>query len=333
MTDSIRVLHYGIGHVGGEIARLVHRRPGMTSVAAVDADPSKIGADLGVLVGEDAWGLTVSPDLKSALQDAEADIAIHTTGSFLPQVVDQLEELIEAGLNICSTCEGLSYPALKHPELARRLDGLAKSKGVTIHGTGVNPGFIMDKFVLAVSGVCQEVRHVRVERIVDASKRRPPLQLKTGAGLSPEEFLARTETGAVRHAGYQESVAMIAAGLGWKLDRVEESVKPIIASEPVSTDVLSVEPGQSLGLHQEARGFVAGRPLIELILEMRVDRPEGYDRVVLDGIPPMDVKVIGGTHGDRATTAVVVNSLALVLAAKPGLATILDLPLALGWGV
>jgi len=312
---------------------LVHRRPGMTSVAAVDADPSKIGADLGVLVGEDAWGILVSPDLKSALQEAEADIAIHTTGSFLPQVVDQLEELIEAGLNICSTCEDLSYPALKRSELARRLDSLAKSKGVTIHGTGVNPGFIMDKFVLAVSGVCQEVRHVRVERIVDASKRRPPLQLKTGAGLSPEEFLARTETGAVRHAGYQESVAMIAAGLGWKLDRVEESVKPIIATEPVSTDVLSVEPGQSLGLHQEARGFVAGRPLIELILEMRVDRPEGYDRVILDGIPPMDVKVIGGTHGDRATTAVVVNSLPLVLAAKPGLATILDLPLALGWGV
>jgi len=333
MTDSIRVLHYGIGHVGGEIARLVHRRPGMTSVAAVDADPSKIGADLGVLVGEDAWGILVSPDLKSALQEAEADIAIHTTGSFLPQVVDQLEELIEAGLNICSTCEDLSYPALKRSELAQRLDSLAKSKGVTIHGTGVNPGFIMDKFVLAVSGVCQEVRHVRVERIVDASKRRPPLQLKTGAGLSPEEFLARTETGAVRHAGYQESVAMIAAGLGWKLDRVEESVKPIIATEPVSTDVLSVEPGQSLGLHQEARGFVAGRPLIELILEMRVDRPEGYDRVVLDGIPPMDVKVIGGTHGDRATAAVVVNSLALVLAAKPGLATILDLPLALGWGI
>jgi 4-hydroxy-tetrahydrodipicolinate reductase len=317
----------------------------MTSVAAVDADPAKIGADLGMLLGEDAWGIFVSPDLKSALQDAEADIAIHTTGSFLPQVVDQLEELIEAGLNICSTCEDLSYPALKRPELARRLDGLAKSKGVTIHGTGVNPGFIMDKFVLAisgvcqevrvlaVSGVCQEVRHVRVERIVDASKRRPPLQLKTGAGLSPEEFMARTETGAVRHAGYRESVAMIAAGLGWKLDRVEETIKPIIATEPVSTDVLSVEPGQSLGLHQEARGFVAGRPLIELILEMRVDRPEGYDRVVLDGIPPMDVKVIGGTHGDRATTAVVVNSLALVLAAKPGLATILDLPLALGWGV
>ena len=340
MTDSIRVLHYGVGHVGGEIVRLVHRRPDMTSVAAVDADPAKIGADLGMLVGEDAWGIFVSPDLKSALQDAEADIAIHTTGSFLPQVVDQLETLIEAGLNICSTCEGLAYPALKHPELARRLDGLAKSKGVTIHGTGVNPGFIMDKFVLAVSGVCQEVRHVRVERIVDASKRRPPLQLKTGAGLSPKEFMARTETGAVRHAGYRESVAMIAAGLGWELDRVEETIKPIIATEPVSTDVLSVEPGQSLGLHQEARGFVAvgatGRsplPLIELILEMRVDRPQGYDRVILDGIPPMDVKVIGGTHGDRATTAVVVNSLALVLAAEPGLATILDLPLAFGWGI
>jgi len=315
------------------MARLAHRRPDMTIVGAVDVDPAKIGQDLGTVVGDDVWGINISPDLKAALQGVEADIAIHTTGSFLPQVMDQLEQLIEAGLNICSTCEELAYPALKYPDLAARLDELARARGVTVHGTGVNPGFIMDKFVLAVSGVCQEVRHVRVERVVDASKRRAPLQLKTGAGLTPEEFKARTQTGAVRHAGYQESVALIAAGLGWKLDSIEETIDPIIATEPVSTNVLNVQPGQALGLHQEARGLINGKPVIEMMLEMRVDQPDSYDRVIIDGIPPMEVKVMGGTHGDRATTGMIINSLPLVLAAPPGLVTVLDLPVVCGWGV
>jgi 4-hydroxy-tetrahydrodipicolinate reductase len=296
-------------------------------------DPAKIGADLGVVCGEDSWGVAVAPDLDSALQGAEADIAIHTTGSFLPQVQSQLEDLIGAGLSICSTCEELCYPALKHPELARSLDAQAKAAGVTVHGTGVNPGFVMDAFALAISGVCQEVRHVRVERIVDASKRRPPLQIKTGAGLSPEEFMARSETGGVRHAGYQESVALLAAGLGWELDEVQETIRPIVASEAASTDVLSVQPGQALGLHQEARGIRGGRAVIEMVLEMRVDRPDGHDRITIDGIPPMEVLVVGGTHGDRATVARVVNSLPVVVAAGPGLATILDLPVAPGWGI
>jgi 4-hydroxy-tetrahydrodipicolinate reductase len=304
----------------------------MISVAAVDVDPAKIGTDLGILAGEGAWGIAVRPDLRTALQDTPADIAVHTTGSFLPQVMDQLGELIEARLSICSTCEELCYPALKHPALARRLDAQAKASGVTVHGTGVNPGFVMDAFALAASSVCQEVSHVRVERIVDASKRRPPLQIKTGAGLSPEEFMARADTGAVRHAGYQESVALVAAGLGWQLEEVEETIRPIVATEAVATDVLRVEPGQALGLHQEARGFVGGKPVIEMLLEMRVDSPAGYDRVVIDGIPPLHVEIVGGTHGDRATVARVVNSLPAVVAAPPGLATVLDLPLAPSWG-
>jgi 4-hydroxy-tetrahydrodipicolinate reductase len=244
-----------------------------------------------------------------------------------------LQSLLEAGVNICSTCEELCFPALKHPELAHALDTQARAKGVTIHGTGVNPGFVMDAFALAISGVCQEVRHVRVERIVDASKRRPPLQIKTGAGLSPDEFMARSETGGVRHAGYQESVALIATGLAWELDDVEETIRPIVATEAVATDVLTVEPGQALGLHQEARGLISSKPVIEMVLEMRVDRPKGYDRVAIDGVPPMEVTVVGGTHGDRATVGRVVNSLPVVVAAPPGLATVLDLPVAPGWGV
>jgi 4-hydroxy-tetrahydrodipicolinate reductase len=331
-AKQIRVLHYGMGHIGAEVASLVARRPDMVSVAAVDVDTAKVGSDLGTLLGDDPWGITVRSSLRAALEDSEADIAIHTTGSFLPQVQDQLLELIGAKLNICSTCEELCYPALKHPGLASDLDERAKANGVTVHATGVNPGFVMDAFALAVSGVCQEVRGVRVERIVDASKRRPPLQIKTGAGLSPEAFMAQAETGSVRHAGYQESVALIAAGLGWQLDRVEETIRPIVATEAVATDVLSVKPGQALGLHQEARGFIGKNPVIEMVLEMRVDRPDGYDRVVIDGIPPLDVKIMGGTHGDRATVARVVNSLLVVVAAPPGLATVLDLPIAPGWG-
>ncbi len=64
---------------------------------------------------------------------------------------------------------------------------LAKSNGITVLGTGVNPGFVMDALPLVVSGVCQKVERIESVRVVDVSTRRGALQKKVGAGMTVEE--------------------------------------------------------------------------------------------------------------------------------------------------
>ena len=92
--------------------------------------------------------------------------------------------------------------------------------------TGVNPGYAMDVLALALTAPCVKVERVAVTRVVDAGTRRLPLQRKVGAGLNLAQFRRAMTEGSVRHVGLLESVHMIATGLGWKLDRVEEGLSP-----------------------------------------------------------------------------------------------------------
>ena len=140
------------------------------------------------------------------------DMVIHSTSSYLPSVMDQLLEILGAGCCVVSTCEELAYPYRKHPDLSAQLDAAAKEEGVAIVGTGVNPGFVMDKLVLTLSAVSQRVEWAKAVRVVDASKRRLPLQKKIGAGMTPEEFRQQVIAGVIKHHGLPESIAMVADG-------------------------------------------------------------------------------------------------------------------------
>src|SRR5437879_9169865 len=97
--------------------------------------------------------------------------------------MDQLLMCLKAESSVVSTCEELSYPFRTYPELAAKLDAAAKESGVALVGTGVNPGFVMDKLMVTLAAVAQRIDHAKAVRIVDASKRRLPLQNKIGAGM------------------------------------------------------------------------------------------------------------------------------------------------------
>ncbi|HUW13059.1 MAG TPA: Gfo/Idh/MocA family oxidoreductase [Anaerolineae bacterium] len=333
MTKKIRTVHIGLGHMGSEIARLVQRRDDMEIVGAVDPAPDKAGADLGEVIGLERLDIPVAESIADLLAGTEADVAVQATGSYLPQVESQLRELLSAGLSIVSTCEELAYPSLQHPQLAQELDELARKHGVALLGTGVNPGFVMDKLPIVLTGACQEVRSLRVTRVVDASRRRLPLQQKTGAGLTVAEFEARARAKAIQHVGLPESLALIATALGWSLDEVEDTIEPVVAREAVASEHIRVEAGQVAGLHQVAIGRAGGRDVLTLDLWMILQAENPRDEVLIDGIPPLHMVIPGGTHGDRATVAVIVNAIPQVAAASPGLKTILDLPPSPGRGV
>ncbi len=328
MKKKIRIIQYGIGPIGASIVRLMRQKSSLEIVGAIDTDAKKVGRDLGEVVGapDAPWGVLVSADATSVLAKP-ADVVVHSTSSYLTSVMDQLLACLGAGLCIVSTCEELAYPFRKHPQLSKTLDDAAKEEGVALLGTGVNPGFVMDKLPLTLSAVSQRVEWVSAVRIVDASKRRLPLQKKIGAGMTPDEFRAQVAAGVIKHHGLPESIAMVADGLGFSLDDISETIEPMIAEEVVKTEFLEVAPGQVAGVHQVARGTAAGKEKIFMELKMYVGAQNPVDTVVLKGDPNLTLTIPGGTHGDVATAAVVVNAIPSILAAKAGLQTSRDLPL------
>jgi 2,4-diaminopentanoate dehydrogenase len=318
---TINVAQYGIGPIGAEIARLLLTKPWVKLVGAVDVDPNKIGKDAGEIIGHSkAVGVKVTPDLPDGV-----DVVCHSTGSRLREVSGQLEALLNRGVHVVSTCEELSFPL--DNAIRERLDAIAKQKRVTLLGTGVNPGFVMDKLPLTITSVCQKVDSVDIIRIQNASTRREPLQRKVGAGMTKEEFRAAVDAGKIKHMGLKESLILVGHGLGIEFDSVsEERIEPIVAEREVVTKYLKVAPGQVAGVHQTIEG--KGKINVRLELRMYVGaEAHAADKVIVKGVPDVEMIIKDGVHGDRATAAMVVNSIPRVVKANPGVLTMDDIPI------
>jgi len=329
--SPLRVVQYGLGPIGQATARAVlskEKAGAMALVGAVDIDPDKVGRDVASVIGDEApaTGVAVSDDATAILAETNPDVVLHTTTSFLDGVADQLVQCARAGAHVVSSTEELSFPYDRAPEAADRLDRVAQEEGIVIVGTGVNPGYAMDTLPLMATGVCTEVRSVRVERVVDAGERREPLQDKVGAGLSVETFEKKKATGTFGHVGLRESLLMVADGLGWSLDAVEETLRPVHADVPVDTGYRQVAAGEVAGIHHAATGRIDGTMQLTLDLKMYVGAEESYDAVEVDGTPPIDLRFRGGIFGDTATVGMLVNTAPLATDAQPGLKTMTDLP-------
>lgn len=320
---AIRVLHVGLGPIGIGVVRQCASRKGFRIVGAVDVDPAKIGKDLGEVADLGRLlKVAVSGKLGAAIKAGKPDVVVLCTSSSLGKVTDQIADVLKYKLPIVSTTEELAYPWFSNKRLARKIDALAKKARVAVLGTGVNPGFTMDALPITLTGVCERVDTIRVERIQDASVRRLPFQQKIGAGLTTEEFAAKVEGGSVRHVGLTESVAMIADAMGWKLDSITDVIAPKIATKGVKSEFLSVQKGQVAGIVQTGTGFDKdGQALITLHMEAYLGAPESYDAVIVKGSPDLHMKIAGGVHGDIATASITVNSIPKVLHAPAGLQT------------
>jgi len=237
-----------------------------------------------------------------------------------------LAQALTAGLFVVSTCEELSYPWLRHPEIAERLDKLAQKRKLALLGTGVNPGFVMDRLPATVGAVCGRVDRVRVTRVVDSRSRRKQLQIKTGAGMNEEEFDRGVDEGALGHVGLMESAALAALGVGLEVDEVDESIDPVEADEDMQGDGFRVPKGGIVGIHQVARAFYDGKEVANLDLTIALGAPQPRDEVELEGDPGIRVLIPGGTPGDKATAWTVVHAAPLVHGSEPGLISVLDLP-------
>lgn len=328
--SQLRVVQFGLGPIGVRTARLAATKAGLKLVGAIDVDPAKVGRDVGELDGGKPLGVRVSGDAAALLKRVRPDVVLHTTSSSLAAVAEQIAMIVRAGACVVSSTEELLYPALKNPAMARKLDRLATRHGVAVLGTGVNPGFVMDTLALILTAVCYEVRAVRVERRVDASTRRFPLQKKVGAGMTVAEFNQRKARKAIGHVGLPESMALIAHGLGWPIGRIVEGLQPVVATRPIRTKFLEVKRGQVAGIHNTGKLISDGKTRVTMDLKMFVGADEPCDRVTLESTPPIQATLSGGVAGDLATAAMLVNLAPRVVelaSMRPGLRLMTDVAL------
>ncbi|MHA1689836.1 MAG: NAD(P)H-dependent amine dehydrogenase family protein [Promethearchaeota archaeon] len=329
MLKKIRVVSYGLGFMGQKIIQHLLSIDRFEVVGAIDVNEEIVGKDVGDLLKlEKKFNVVVSNDPDNIISETKPDIVIHTTQSFLKQVYPQLEDIIKKGVNIISTCEELANPCISSPDLANKLDVMAKQENVTILGTGINPGFLMDYLPLILTGPCARVDKIEVIRQINASNRRLPFQKKIGAGLTREEFTQKIKDGSITgHVGLEQSLAMIAAGLNWKLNRIEiEESKPIISEDGVSSEFIKVKAGNASGLTQKARALMDGEEKISLDFRAWLGAPEEFDSITITGIPSFTQKITPCVHGDIGTISIIIKSIPRVIDAPAGLILMKDLP-------
>src|SRR5262249_4841862 len=149
---------------------------------------------------------------------------------------------------VVSTCAELSCPWLRYPELANALHHTARRAGVSVIGTGVNPGFSLDRLVATAGAASGNVRHVHAVRVVDISNRREAMLRKAGVGLSAADFQTKASSNQVGHIGLIESAVLVARALDLMCDSFEEHIDPVIAQQSWNGPIL-LHPGYVAGYY------------------------------------------------------------------------------------
>jgi len=328
----LKVIVVGLGPIGLNAAKTVAADKTLKLVGLVDIDPAKIGKSLNELLGAGKGG----PKVVASIADAAklgAKVAIVTTSSQFARVAATLRKCMKHKMHVVSSCEEMAYPAYLNAALAKKIDAEAKSAKVALLGTGVNPGFVMDYLPVVLSSQVAKVTGVRAIRRVDAGTRRKPLQAKVGATMTKDQFYSLKAKNAIGHMGIAESVALIAAGLGRRVKKgsVKIGLEPLLAEKPIDSLLGRIEKGRVRGMQNTAHWNGEGLS-IELDLIMALGTKEPYDRIEIDGPVPLKLQIEGGTPGDTATVAAMINGARVLPTATPGLHTMLTIPVCGGGG-
>ncbi|WP_371365261.1 2,4-diaminopentanoate dehydrogenase [Sporomusa rhizae] len=331
--ENVKVIFWGLGAMGSGMAKdILLNKQGISIVGAIGQNPAKIGKDLGEVLGlERNLGVIVSDKPEQVLKDTEADIVLHSTQSFTKDVFPEISLIVKSGKNVITIAEEMSAPQVETPDLADKLDKLAQENKVTILGTGVNPGFVLDTLILTMSGACQVVNKIWAARINDLSPFGPTVMKTQGVGTTVAEFEAGVKSGAiVGHIGFRQSIYLIAKSLGWELDEVVETREPLVTSVYRETPHVKVQPGMVAGCRHIARGYKNGQEIITLEHPQQIHPElEGVktgDYVVIEGTPTIKFSDEQEIPGGIGTMAAAVNMIPQVINAPAGLLTMPELP-------
>lgn len=330
---NVKVIMCGLGAMGSGMARMILDKKGIEIVAAIDSYEGKIGKDLGEVLGlGKELNVKVSGDFHKTISETNADIVILAIDSFVKNVYPYIKFISENKLNCITIAEEMAYPYTVDKGLSDKMDRIAKENNVTILGTGVNPGFVLDTLVITLSAACRKVYSITASRVNDLSPFGTTVMRTQGVGTTVEEFEKGIEDGSiVGHVGFKQSIPMIANTLGIEIDEIIETREPIISNTHRETPYVKVEPGMVAGCAHIGYGMKNGKAVITLEHPQQIHpQSEGVDTgdyICIKGDPDLNLCIKPETPGGIGTMAVAVNMIPQVIASAPGLKTMMDLPI------
>ncbi len=332
---KVKVAVWGFGAMGRGIAEMVLKKKGIEVIGVCDINPAIVGKEVHEVLeiprNEDHPEVFIKDKFEDIVKDGNCDVALLATDSFTKNAFDKIKYCLEQKVNVISTAEEFAYPQAQSPELADQLCQIAKANGVSCLGTGINPGFVLDYLILALTGTCETVTHIKAARVNDLSPFGHAVMEEQGVGISPESFKERIAADTLAgHVGFPESISMVAEGLGLKLDKIEQTKDPIISNVARETKYVKVEPGNLAGIRQQGFGYVNGECYIEMDHPQQVlphlENQSTGDYITITGTPNINMQITPEIPGGIGTIAMVVNMIPHVINASPGLKTMLDLP-------
>lgn len=330
---NIKVILCGLGAMGSGMAMMLLEKKGVEIVAAIDSNNEKVGKDLGEVISLNGdTGIIVTSDFKNTIKEKEADIVLLAIDSFVRNVYPYIKTIVESGKNCITIAEEMAYPYIIEKELSAEMEKMAKENEVTILGTGVNPGFVLDTLVVVLSAACRSVRSIKATRVNDLSPFGATVMRTQGVGANVEEFNRGLEEGTiVGHVGFQQSIPMVAKALGIEIDEVVETREPIVSKTHRETSCVIVEPGMVAGCKHIGYGMKDGKAVITMEhpqqIHPQLESVNTGDYIEIEGDPNLSLCIKPETPGGIGTMALAVNMIPQVIASTPGLKTMLDLPL------
>lgn len=333
-NDKVKVVIWGFGAMGSGMARMLLKKKGFEIVGVCDKNPEYIGKSIFTLLNMDKDehpDVVVKGNIEEVVTEKCADICLLATDSFTQKAFPKIKFLVEKKINVISTAEEMVYPKANNPDLAEELDRLAKANAVTVLGTGINPGMMMDLLVVCLSGVMEEIESIEVSRINSLSPFGEAVMEEQGVGLSVAEFHSKKEKGKLAgHVGFRESIKMIADALGWKLSNFTQSMEPIITEVDRKSAYGFAKAFDVCGVNMEGYGYIDDEIKIKMHhpqqIEPQLGGVETGDYITLKGNPPVNMAIKPEVDGGIGTIAMCVNMIPHVINARPGLKTMLDLP-------
>lgn len=332
--ENVKVALWGFGAMGSGMAKMLLTKKGVDIVGVCDMHPARVGKSIFEILGVEKGNrkdVIINDKIEEVLTEKCCDICLCATDSFTKNAFPKLKFALEKKINVISTAEEMSYPKAQNPELAEELNKIAKENGVTILGTGINPGLIMDLLVVCLTGCMTNVEHVEAKRVNSLSPFGPAVMEEQGVGLKVDVFKTLVEDGTLAgHVGFAESVNMIADAIGWKVDKFQQQMAPIVTSIDRKSPYGFAAAGDVAGVNMTGQGYVNGEVKIDMIhpqqIEPEMEGTSTGDYITIKGTPEVNMCIKPEVEGGLGTIAMVVNMIPHVINAKPGLKTMIDLP-------
>lgn len=332
--ENIKVIIWGFGAMGSGMAKMLVNKKGVEIVGVCDKAEHRVGKDMYEVIGVKSEGykpVIIKDNIEEIVKNTKADVALLATDSFTRGAFDKIKFILENKINVISTAEEMAYPQAQEPELAKELDRIAKENGVSVLGTGINPGFVLDLLILALTGTCENIEHIKAARVNDLSPFGHAVMVEQGVGLTVKDFEEGVENGKVAgHVGFPESIRMVADGIGWNIEKIDQTREAIVSNVYRETPYAKVEPGNVAGCRQCGYGYVDGEVKIEMEHPQQIlpekENLETGDYIWIKGTPNISMEIKPEIPGGIGTISMCVNMIPHVINARPGLKTMLDLP-------